>query len=110
MQPPLVCLFHIMRPLTHPPIQNTDIVPVFENTSAPIVVHVLCLLHHSSGPVLNPMLFRHISSMIKGTYEGYKAWKDQYGRYVSEHLVVMLFSNSSNVEEVHATHHHAAPL
>ena len=54
MQPLLVCLFHIMQPLTHPPIPNTVIVPVSENTLAPIVVHVLCLLHHSSGLVLKP--------------------------------------------------------
>ena len=53
MHPLLVCLFHIMQPLTNPPIPNTVIVPVSENTLAPIVVHVLCMSHHSSGLVLN---------------------------------------------------------
>ena len=43
MQPLLVRLFHVMQPLTHPPIPNTAIVPVSENILAPIVVHVLCI-------------------------------------------------------------------
>ena len=37
---------------THPHIPNTVTVLVSENTLAPIVVHVLCFLHHSSGLVL----------------------------------------------------------
>ena len=44
MQPLLVCLFYIMQPPSHPPIPNTVIVPVSENTLAPIVVHVLCII------------------------------------------------------------------
>ena len=46
--------FSIMQPFTHPPIPNTVIVLVSKNTLAPIVVHVLCLPHHSSDLVLNP--------------------------------------------------------
>ena len=51
--PPHAATPRMSFPYNAATLPNTVIVPVSENTLAPIVVHVLCLPHHSSGLVLN---------------------------------------------------------
>ena len=51
MHPILICLSHVLRPLTHPSIPHTVIVPCYEDILASGVMYFRCRLHHFGGLV-----------------------------------------------------------